>query len=331
MFVPVVDSEQRPLMPTTPSRARKWIRSGKATPFWKRGVFCVRLNQEPSDRIIQDVVVGIDPGSKREGFSIKSEHHTYLNVQTHAVDWVKKKMEQRSQMRRSRRFRNTPCRQPRFNRARGGLVPSTKARWQWKLRICCWLEKMFPISMYVVEDIKAWTKQYQRRWNKSFSPLEVGKNWFYKQLDNVMTKQGYQTKICRDELGLKKSSQKLSSKFEAHCVDSWVLANSIVGGHTQPDNTNLLEIIPIQTSRRQLHRFQTSKKWGRSRYGGTNCLGLKKGSLVEHNKYGLMYVSGQQRNQVQLNVIETGKQKVLSKLQNIKFLTYNSWRCAFIR
>lgn len=47
MFVPVVDSDGRPLMPTIPSRARRWIRSGKATPFWKRGLFCVRLNVAP--------------------------------------------------------------------------------------------------------------------------------------------------------------------------------------------------------------------------------------------------------------------------------------------
>jgi len=37
MFVPVFDRKQQPLMPTTPSRARRWITSGKATAFWKGG------------------------------------------------------------------------------------------------------------------------------------------------------------------------------------------------------------------------------------------------------------------------------------------------------
>jgi hypothetical protein len=59
MFIPVVDREQKPLMPTTPARTRKWIGSGKATPFWKRGVFCVRLNIEPSARKFQPIAVGI--------------------------------------------------------------------------------------------------------------------------------------------------------------------------------------------------------------------------------------------------------------------------------
>ncbi|MGL5805124.1 MAG: RRXRR domain-containing protein [Xenococcaceae cyanobacterium] len=120
-FVPVVDLRQLPLMPTIPSRARRWIKSGKATGFWKRGVFCVRLNVEPSNKNTQAIAVGIDPGSKREGFTVKSFAHTYLNVQTHAVDWVKEAVEVRRNMRRSRRFRKTPCRQNRYNRLRNQI------------------------------------------------------------------------------------------------------------------------------------------------------------------------------------------------------------------
>src|SRR3989304_749474 len=68
------------------------------------------------------------------------------------------------------------------NRARGGIPPSTKARWNWKLRIINWLKKMFPITIIVVEDIKAWSKKNQKKWNSSFSPLEVGKKWFYQEV-----------------------------------------------------------------------------------------------------------------------------------------------------
>ncbi len=70
MFVPVIDQNQRPLIPTKPSRARRWIKSGKATPFWKKGLFCVRLNIEPSNRNIEAIVCGIDPGSKKEAFTV---------------------------------------------------------------------------------------------------------------------------------------------------------------------------------------------------------------------------------------------------------------------
>lgn len=341
MFVPVVDSENRPLMPTTTSRARRWIKSGKATPFWKKGVFCVRLNSEPSARNYQPIAVGIDPGSKREAFTVKSQAHTYLNVQTHAVDWVKDRVEVRRNMRRARRFRNTPCRQNRKNRLvnKERLPPSTKARWQWKLRIAKWLTLMFSVSAFVVEDVKARTGKRAKQWNTSFSPLQVGKEWFYSELEKLapcFKKAGNDTYKMRQELGLKKSKQKLSNKFEAHCVDSWVLANWYVGRHLKPDNTALIEVIPLEFHRRQLHRLQHSTGHVRSRYGGTISAGFKRGSIVKHNKYGFCYIGGWKeyptkkdpdRKAVSLHCLKTGKRLTQNAIATeIKFLSYNSWR-----
>lgn len=329
-FVSVVDKNSNPLMPTKPSRARRWIKSGKATPFWSKGVFCVRLNVEPSARYKQPIVLGIDPGSKMEGYSVKSEAHTYLNIQAYAVTHVKKAVETRRNMRRARRFRKTRRRKPRFNnRKNKDLAPSTKARWQWKLRICNWLTKLYPITTFVVEDIKAKTKG-QKRWDQSFSPLEVGKNWFYtelKKLGEVITKQGYETKELRDSLGLKKSNQKLSNKFEAHCVDSWVLANWYVGGHIEPDNTELFIIVPLRLNRRQLHMLQFVKGGIRRRQGGTRSHGFKRGSYVRHFKYGLCYVGGYMNNKISLHDLSTGKRLTQqAKPGDCRFICFASWR-----
>lgn len=335
MFVPVVDINQRPLMPTTASRARRWMGSGKATGFWKRGVFCVRLNVELSNRNTQPVAIGIDPGSKREGFTIKSQAHTYLNILTHAVDWVKDAVETRRNMRRTRRNRNTPCRQPRSNRLvnKQRLAPSTKARWQWKLRICSWLAKMFPVTVFVVEDIKAKTWKNSKRWNVSFSPLEVSKSWFYNQLHQLgilENKPGHETKELRDSLGLKKTRNKLAEKFEAHNVDSWCLANWYTGGHDKPDNTQLLVVIPLRFHRRQLHRLEHAPGAVRSPYGGTMSLGFKRGSLVVHPKYKICFIGGSSKGRVSLHSTLTGKRLCQNaKPQDIKFLTYNTWRTRY--
>lgn len=346
MFVPVVDQNNLPLMPTTPSRARRWIKSKKATPFWKKGVFCVRLNQEPSNRNYQPIVVGIDPGSKREGYTVKSKAHTYLNIQTHAVDWVKDHLETRRNMRRARRFRKTPCRQNRKNRLvnKQKLPPSTKARWQWKLRICKWLTLIFPVSTFVVEDVKAKTWKGARKWNTMFSPLEVGKKWFYfqlKRLGTLETRTGNETCELRQSLGLKKSKNKLSNKFEAHCVDSWVLANSVAGGHLKPDNTQLVEIIPLELHRRQLHRFQHQKGHVRPRYGGTISAGFKRGSIVKHPKYGFCYVGGWQespikkhttRKTISLHSLETGRRLTQNAIPfDCKFKSYGTWRITAVK
>ncbi len=341
--VPVVDSNQIPLMPTTPKRAEAWIKSGKATPFWKRGIFCVRLNVEPNARNYQDVALGIDPGSKMEGYTISSATHQYINIHALAVDWVKKHIKTRREMRRSRRYRKTPYRQPRSNRLANKikLAASTKARWQWKLRIANWLSKIYPITVFVVEDIKA--TSWGGKWGKTFSPLQVGKDWFYSQLEKlapVELLQGHETAELRNQLELKKSKNKMAEVFSAHCVDSFTLAYSAVGGETKPSNQDLLVVTPLRFHRRQLHRLEHARGHIRSRYGGTISAGLKRGSIVRHPKWGLTYVGGEMvkptkkepnRKVISLHSLETGKRLTQSaKPQDIQFLTYNTWRSRYL-
>ena len=338
MFVPVVDKNQKPLMPTTPSRAKRWIKSGKATPFWNHGVFCVRLNVEPSDRKTQDVVIGVDPGSKKEGFTVKSSAHTFINIQADAVTWVKDVVKIRRLMRNNRRRRKTPCRQPRPNRAQHKqfVAPSTKARWQWKLRLLVWMRRMYPVTCVVVEDIKAITKKGKRRWNKTFSQLEYGKAWFYQQIKvmgiRLEKRFGFDTKALRDALGLKKSHSKLSSRFDAHCVDSWVLANEQTGGHIAPDNTEMLLISPLRLHRRQLHMLEPATGGIRQRYGGTRSLGFKRGSLVKNKKYGVAYVGGYRDvkgcpgTRLTLHDPHSGERVCrATRPESCQFLTFNSW------
>jgi hypothetical protein len=289
----------------------------------------VRLNVEPSGREVQKVVVGIDPGSKKEGVTVKSAAHSYLNLQADAVTWVKDRIETRRQMRRARRSRKTPYRQPRRNRAIGGLPPSVKARWQWKLRICWWLARLYPISGFVVEDVAAHTRG-GRQWNVLFSPLQTGKRWFYQELSKlapVTTKAGWETKQLRDALGLKKTSKKTAEVFEAHCVDSWVLAYAGVGGQTRPDNTRLICVAPLRFHQRQLHYLQPSKGGVRSPYGGTLSLGFKRGSLIKHHKWGVCYVGGTSKGRITLHRPTDGKRLCQNaKPSECKFLTYSTWR-----
>ena len=126
-FVPVITRTGKVLMPCNPVRARELIESGKAVRRFKAGMFYLQLT-EREDGEVQDVVVGIDSGSKREAFTVKSGKHTFINVLSDAVTWVKDSVEVRRNMRKARRFRKTPCRKNRENRSIGGIPPSTKAR-----------------------------------------------------------------------------------------------------------------------------------------------------------------------------------------------------------
>ena len=339
--VAVIDSNGIPLMPTTPARARKWIKERKATPFFRKGIFCVRLNQEPSDRQTQQMVLGIDPGSKWEGYTVSTEAHVCINVQADAIDGdkIKKKVETRKTMRRSRRNRNTPCRKNKSNKSKGKSVihrvaPSTRARITWRINIVKVLKSIFPIKDIVVEDIAAITKKGKRKWNESFSNLEVGKMYFYSELEKFGTlhiMKGYETAEIRNRLGLFKTSDKSKEVFAAHCVDSFAMGWSVVGGGI-PDNTRLYRMLPVQVFRRQLHVMQFAKKGKRRRMGGTVIPGgMKKGSLVRHKEYGLCIVGGYHYVGSKLGISlskvgEVGRITQDARIEDMRILSYNGSR-----
>ena len=61
MKVYVLSKTEKPLMPTTPARARKMLRDGKATVV-KRTPFTIRLTVQTKE-YTQPVTLGIDAGS----------------------------------------------------------------------------------------------------------------------------------------------------------------------------------------------------------------------------------------------------------------------------
>jgi hypothetical protein len=105
-YVPVVSSTDKPLMPTTNKKADRLIASGRALRRFNRGLFYIQL-LDRADGYTQPIAVGIDPGSKKEAFTVKSAAYTYLNIQVDAVTWVKEAEEVSTQMRRARRYRKT--------------------------------------------------------------------------------------------------------------------------------------------------------------------------------------------------------------------------------
>lgn len=337
MRVPVVDVRGKPLMPCSPARARLLIKQGKALPKRnKLGIFYVQLTYEvePSNQVI---TLGVDPGSKFEGFSVAGTEHTVLNIMSEAVTHVKKASEQRGNMRRARRYRKTRRRPERSSNRRKGekfLPHSTRARWGAKLRIILQLLKIIPISQITVEDVKAETKKGKRRWNENFSPVQMGKEHFYRSLRKLgyepILKQGYETKVLREQFGLKKSHDKKEKSFYSHCVDAWALAASVSGAE-KPDHFGFYYLVPLRFHRRQLHRLEPGKGGVRKPYGGTRSLGFKRGTLVKHPKYGLCYIGGHLNGCLSLHDRKTGKRLTQNaKPEDCMVLTSVSWRSCYI-
>ena len=333
MRVPVLDSRKIPLMPCTPERARRLLNQGKASAYWnKLGIFCIILKKEVEPKN-QKLVVGIDPGSKWEGWSVVGTQDTVLNGMSEAPTHVKDALKVRRTMRRARRHKNLWRREARFdNRLRNKetLPPSTQARWQAKLRILVQLKKVLPISDVVIENVRAETKKNCKHWNSNFSPIEHGKQWLYREIEKLGLKthlrQGYETKELRDRFGLKKTSQKDKKTFYSHAVDAWVLAAS-VSGAVKPSWLGLFYWIPIRLHRRQLHALQPGKGGIRRPYGGTRSLGFSRGTLVRHVKHGLTYIGGTLKGRVSLHSIRTGKRVTQdAKISDLEILTRLSWR-----
>lgn len=303
--VPVISKSNKPLMPCKPAKARKLLRDGKAEGKWsKLGVFYIQLTFDPQSELNKDqkIVMGIDPGSKFDGYAVTSDF-VNLTGMSELPSGIVDKLETRRAMRRARRYRNTRRRKGRFeNRNRDGFIaPSQKAKVDFRLKIVKKLCKLFPVKDFVVEDVRF--NHYKKRYGKYFSTVEIGKTRLYKELGtigNVILINGTETKKRREELGLKKSSKKSKRKPESHATDAIALASIVNGLET-------ISIYPFyvwkryQNSRRQLHRFEPDKKGERKRYGGSDSLsGFKKNDVVIRQGE-LVRVGGYVNNRVSLH------------------------------
>ena len=258
--VPVLSPEGKPLMPTKPSRARRWMKEGKAIKqFNKLGQFYVQLVIEPSDRKTQPIAVGLDPGKYFSGIGIQSAKFTLFTAHLQSpFKKVRERMDNRRMMRRGRRgrrinrqipFHLRAHRQKRFsNRKQGKIPPSIKANRQLELRVIQELCKVFPVTDIYFEYVKAnvslgarslapyegaglhrdlTSRRKGASSGKGFSVVMVGQKWMLKQLEklgNVHTIYGWQTSNLRKHLGLEKSKDKAEQTASSHAVDGVTLA-----------------------------------------------------------------------------------------------------------
>ena len=342
MRVPVIAKDGQPLMPTKASKARKLVRDGKAIgKFNKSGIYYIQLTFEPSGRKTQPIAVGLDPGKKYAGIGVQSSKFTLFTVHLCLpFETVKKRMEQRRMMRRSRRgrrierkipFHLRAHRQKRFSNRRSKKVPpSIRASRQLEISVIIQLCKIYPISTIVFEYVKAdvdlTSGRKKARFGKGFSPVMVGQSWAIEQLFKlapVIKKLGWQTSNIRKHLGLEKQKyQKGDAIPSTHAVDGVSLAatqfidylpfeNSQGRGHCWRGEVAITDapfliIRRPSISRRQLHLMLPSKGGNRRKYGGTVTRhhGIRKGDYVEGVKAGITYrgwCSGDTKTQISIS------------------------------
>ncbi len=285
----------------------------EAKPYWQKGIFCIKLCKEVKNPKFQPVALGIDPGSKREAYTVATEKHVVLNITTNTKDWIMKHIENCRFLRRARRFRKTPYRKCKSNRSclRNKKIPiSTKTRWLTKINMIKYLFKITPISIINAEDIKAVSKiGKNNKWNKIFSPLQHGKIFFDEEILKLNIKiiktQGYDTAKHRTLRNfIKDKNNKLNFNWEVHNVDSHALCEIALNKHIIPYKS-LYKIEYLEYHRRKLHVQNPTKGNIRKQYGTTVSLGIPRGS-VALCKDKLCYIGGTMSNKITVHSIITG-------------------------
>jgi RRXRR protein/HNH endonuclease len=154
MFVYVRNHDGHPLMPCKPAKARKLLRDGKAVVV-DRCPFTIKLLWE-CEQQVQEVVLGIDRGSRYSGICCVGKGEILLSGQIHHRQDVKDKLDARRANRRNRRRRKWYRPRRLLNRASskrsGRLAPSTKTSAEEVIRAVGHLP--LPIAHIVVEDVQ---------------------------------------------------------------------------------------------------------------------------------------------------------------------------------
>ena len=160
--VPVLDKGGTPLAPTRPSRARRWLETGKAVRCWKHGRFAVQLvNHQADDCTVPEMNLGIDPGTRKTGMAVTVQTQEGPKVVAaveihHRGSQITSAMTTRSSLRNNRRgrLRRRPARFDNRTRKPGWLQPTLASIQANILTNVKHLRDLFPISKALLESCK---------------------------------------------------------------------------------------------------------------------------------------------------------------------------------
>ncbi len=295
-------------MPTTASRARRWIRDGKARIVpGDLNIFTVQLVNKPSGYSTQGISCGIDPGSCFTGLALQSRGETLIGLNLNLPrKQVQKRMAERAVLRRTRRGRrikrNVPFkqrnhRQKRFdNRKQSKLPPSIRANKQLELRVISELLRLYPISQFYVERL---TKSD----TPSFTRAAQGQNYLIAELQKLASSvlvEGWETSNTRQYLGLVKSKNKAEQSPAAHVNDAIALAshhfiryapNTAISSQTgylwkgeiEITSFDFATVERLPSRPRKMHDITIKKGGKRDTYGGYNGThSYRNGDVVQY-------------------------------------------------
>lgn len=334
----VLSNKGNPLTPCKPAKARKLLIGGVARVVWNKfgqfGIQLLVLTREETPKMI----LGIDGGTKFEGYSIVTNEQNNLNIMWKLFEkrTIAKKLEERRHLRRARRWRNCRRRICRFNNRNkeGFIAPSQFVIVNSRLKCIKELFKCYPISKVVFEDVKFNHKK--NKWGKNFSTIEIGKTLIKKEIVKLIGKRnktkvkiklvkGYDTFKLLEKYGLRKNKNKSQEDFYTHNIDSFIIASEEFkkeqkGFMERIGNKINEDLIVIddtyRPTRRKLHDTQPSKNGIRANYSTGNFRGIRKGTICEYGQ-----IVGGTKNNVWIR--NSNNKRIGKDIKKIKWLSHN--------
>ena len=249
----VLNRHGRPLMPCTQAKARHLLDAGKAK-VKHRTPFTIQLLYG-STGYAQEVILGVDAGSKTIGLSASTETEELFSAEVKPRNDVVELMSVRRQFRRARRNRTTRYRKPRFdNRVRskhkGWLAPSVEVKIQEHITAIKTVCRILPVSKVVVE-----TAEFDLQLLKAIAdgkPVPQGEDYqhgemygHYNVRQYVLWRDGYTCQCCGAH-----ATQKKEVRLHVHHLES-----RKVGGDA-PDN----QVTLCESCHKKLHKGLIAEK-----------------------------------------------------------------------
>jgi hypothetical protein len=147
----VLNQNGRPLMPTTPRKARILERSGKAKRVGYRP-YTIQLTYGTRGHV-QPITLGIDAGYLHIGFSSVTESKELVGGELALLQGMSERITEKARYRRVRRsrLRHRPSRFNNRKRPEGWLAPSIQHKYDAHLKIINRIKSRLPISNTVIE------------------------------------------------------------------------------------------------------------------------------------------------------------------------------------
>ncbi|HWS84350.1 MAG TPA: RNA-guided endonuclease IscB [Ktedonobacteraceae bacterium] len=176
----VVDTNKQPLDMVYPGQARLLLSHGKAA-VYRRYPFTLILKVAIDDPLVAELRIKIDPGSRTTGIAILNDvtgQVVFAAELTHRGQAIKKSLDGRRSVRRSRRNRHTRYRKPRWKnrhtKKKGWISPCMISR---ITNVITWVQSSYgcaasPLSAWSWSSLKGLPQEETRSVEEDLGPSE---------------------------------------------------------------------------------------------------------------------------------------------------------------